>query len=106
MILNLTDTFSSTANLNVEETDQIVINIGNLTQSANFAGRYPGGLIRLVPVLTDLHLVLLADRYANDTFRIQTNLITVLIYFTHKALMSTRRELTSISRVIYNLTLY
>ena len=30
-ILNLTDTFSSTANLNVEETDQVVINIGNLT---------------------------------------------------------------------------
>ena len=38
VILNLTDTFSSTANLNVEETDQVVINIGDLTQSANFAG--------------------------------------------------------------------
>ena len=71
VILNLTDTFSSTANLNVEETDQVVINIGNLTQSANFAGRYPGGTYSIGSGLDGAAFSVVGGQViANDTFRI------------------------------------
>ena len=71
VILNLTDTFSSTANLTVEETDQIIINIGNLTQSASFAGRYPGGTYSIGAGLDGAAFSVVGGQViANDTFRI------------------------------------
>lgn len=42
VILNLTDTFNSTSNLILEETKQAIINIGDLSSTADFASRYAG----------------------------------------------------------------
>ena len=43
VILNLTDTLSSTAYMQVEEANQIVVNIADLTASNTYAGLNPGG---------------------------------------------------------------
>lgn len=43
VILNLTDTVNSTASFSVEETDNIVLNISDLTSSSDFQARNPGG---------------------------------------------------------------
>ena len=43
VILNLTDTLSSTASMQVEESNQIVINISDLTASNTYATQNPGG---------------------------------------------------------------
>ena len=43
VVLSLEDTLASSAVLEVEEADQMVINIGDLTASNTYASRNPGG---------------------------------------------------------------
>ena len=47
VILNLTDTLTSTANFEVEESNQIIINISDITSSSTYAARNPGGSFSL-----------------------------------------------------------
>lgn len=47
VILNLTDTLSATAVLEVEETDRVIIDISNLNSSSSFETRHPGGVFSI-----------------------------------------------------------
>lgn len=53
IILNLEDTLSSTANLTVEETNRIKVDIPSLTGSSEFAARYSPGTYSLPPGRVD-----------------------------------------------------
>jgi len=61
VILNLNDTLQSTANLTVEEADQMVINIADLVASNDYATNNPGGRFSI--------------RYGNNLFRVEGNQI-------------------------------
>jgi len=74
VILNLTDTLSSSATLNVEETDQIIININELTSSNDFATRHAGGTFSIPATGGDnaLFSVVGNQIVASSNFRIPT----------------------------------
>jgi flagellin-like hook-associated protein FlgL len=83
VILNLTDTINSTANFSIEETDQIVLNITDLTSSSDFALRNPGGTYSIGPGLNGSAFSIVGGQIiANNTFRIpnQSNYSFDLIY--------------------------
>ena len=83
VILNLTDTINSTANFSIEETDQIVLNITDLTSSSDFASRNPGGTYSIGPGLNGSAFSIVGGQIiANNTFRIpnQPNYSFDLIY--------------------------
>ena len=71
VILNLTDTFNSTASFEVQETDQIVLNISDLTSSANFESRYAGGAYTIGAGLDGSNFNIVGGQIiANGSFRI------------------------------------
>lgn len=72
VILNLEETFDSTAILAVEETDQIKINLSELSASSNFATRHSGGSFSIAPTGLDNNLfsVVGNEIIANNNFRI------------------------------------
>jgi len=74
VILNLEDTLDSTATLSVEETDQIRINLSELTASSDFSTRYAGGTFSIASTGLDNNLfsVVGGEIVANDNFRIPT----------------------------------
>ena len=71
VILNLTDTVNSTASFSVEETDQIVLNISDLTSSSDFATRNPGGTYSIGSGLDGSAFSVVGGQIiANSNFRI------------------------------------
>ncbi|MCH1515778.1 MAG: hypothetical protein L7U52_03610, partial [Alphaproteobacteria bacterium] len=72
VIINLTDTFNSTATLEVEETNQIRINLSELTASSDFASRYGGGVFSIPASGIDNNLfsVVGNEVIASQNFRI------------------------------------
>ena len=72
VILNLEDTFSSTANFEVEETNRIKINLADLTASADFAQRYAGGTFSIPNsgLDNDIFSIVGNEIIANENFRI------------------------------------
>lgn len=73
IILNLTDTFNSTATFAVQETNQIVLNISDLTSSANFESRYAGGTYSIGTGLDGNNFTIVGGQIiANGNFRMST----------------------------------
>ncbi|MBL6606331.1 MAG: hypothetical protein ISP40_09845 [Alphaproteobacteria bacterium] len=70
--LNLEDTFDSQANLSVEETDTIKIQLSELTASSDFQTRYPGGNFSIPATGLDNNLFNIVGNeiIANQNFRI------------------------------------
>ena len=72
VVLNLQDTFNSSSVLAVEETDQIKINLSELTSSSDFSARYAGGAFSIAPTGLDNNLFSIVGNeiIANGNFRI------------------------------------
>ena len=71
VIVNLTDTVNSTANFEVEEADQIILNLSDLIASADFESRYGGGSYTIGAGLDGGYFSIVGGQIiANNTFRI------------------------------------
>ena len=72
VILNLEDTFDSTATLTVEESDQIRINLSEFTASNDFVSRYSGGTFSIAATGLDNNLFSIVGNeiVANGNFRL------------------------------------
>ena len=74
VVLDLTDTLSSSAQLAAEESDQVILSLSQLTSTADFAARHTGGTYSLATSGFDNHLFSLSGSniVANQAFRKDT----------------------------------
>ena len=102
VILNLTDTFNSTARFSVEETDQIILNISDLSSSSDFSSRNPGGTYSIDSGLDgSVFSVVGGQIIANNNFRIpsQPSYSFDLVY-TSGAVQHTERVTIDLTRYL------
>jgi flagellin-like hook-associated protein FlgL len=102
VVVNLTDTFDSTATFEVEETDQIVLNLSDLTSSADFESRYGGGAYTIGPGLDGGQFSIVGGQIiANDNFRLPNKpSYTFDVVYTSGADVHTERVTIDLTRYL------
>ena len=103
IILDLEDTRSSSANLEVEETDAIKINISELTSSSTFASRHAGGSFSIGSSGLDNNLFSIVGNQiiANNNFRIPNrDTYSFDLLYTVGSLQHTERVTINLTRFL------